>query len=198
MTAVTEHVVLVDEHGAATGTAAKREVHGRDTPLHLGFSCYVLDADGRVLLTRRALDKATFPGVWTNTVCGHPALGERVHDAVCRRAADELGLTLVDVRLVLPDFRYRAVMEGVVENELCPVLVARAVDPAAVRPALDEVEDAAWLPWAEFARSVLTGERVVSPWCAEQVPLLDALGPDPARWPAGDPAELPAALRPGG
>jgi isopentenyl-diphosphate delta-isomerase len=195
VTAVTEHVVLVDDAGAARGTADKRAVHDADTPLHLGFSCYVLEGAGRVLVTRRALDKATFPGVWTNTVCGHPALGERVEEAVCRRAADELGLTLVDVRLVLPDFRYRAVMGGVVENELCPVLVARAADPGAVRLAADEVEDAAWVAWPEFARSVLAGEREVSPWCAEQVPLLDALGPDPDGWPTGDPALLPAALR---
>jgi len=85
-----EYVVLVDEDGTEIGTATKASVHHATTPLHLGFSCYVFDARGRVLLTRRALGKRTWPGVWTNSFCGHPAPGEMVTDAVRRRAGEEL------------------------------------------------------------------------------------------------------------
>ncbi len=192
-----ELVVLVDEAGRRVGTADKATVHARHTPLHLGFSCYVLDPAGEVLLTRRAADKRTFGGVWTNSFCGHPAPEEPLVDAVCRRATAELGLRLApeDVALVLPDFRYRAEMAGVAENELCPVLVARVDRRPALTPDPAEVADLEWASWTGFAADVLEGRRSVSPWCTEQVPLLVNLGSHPLAWPVGAAELLPAALR---
>ena len=189
-----ESVVLLDEQGVPIGEAAKADVHHADTPLHLGFSCYVLDSSDRLLVTRRAVTKRTFPGVWTNSFCGHPAPGEPIGDAVRRRASDELGLTLGAVTVVLPDFRYRAEMAGVVELEICPVTVARVPAGAVPAPRDDEVADWEWVPWDVFADAVTTGGREVSRWCAEQVPLLQRLGP-PGSW-ADASAGLPPALRP--
>ncbi|GAA2745254.1 isopentenyl-diphosphate Delta-isomerase [Terrabacter aerolatus] len=190
-----ELVVLVSADGHATGTAPKATVHHADTPLHLAFSVYLFDDAGSLLVTRRALAKATFPGVWTNSACGHPAPGEPVEDAVGRRARDELGLDVHDLRLVLPRFSYRAEMDGVVEWELCPVLAGR-VDGLAPRPAPDptEVEAAEWVPWREFADDVRNGRREVSSWCREQVIELVDLGPEPVDWPTGDVIDLPAAM----
>jgi isopentenyl-diphosphate delta-isomerase len=175
-----EQVVLLDEDGRRVGVAPKHEVHHADTPLHLAFSCYVVDPDGRLLVTRRALSKRTWPGVWTNSCCGHPAPEESVEDAVVRRTRQELGIELTDVRSVLPDFRYRAVMaDGTVENEICPVFVATCPDPDSLAPDPDEVEGHAWEDWSVFRDDVLSGRREVSPWCLEQVQAMpaEALGP---------------------
>lgn len=188
-----EHVVLLDEAGRDIGTAPKTGVHHDATPLHLAFSCYVFDADDRLLVTRRAVDKLTFPGVWTNSACGHPAPEESIVAAVRRRIRQELGLALDDVRLVLPEFRYTALMDGIRENEMCPVFVARAAGE--VRPDPAEVDDAVWVPWPEFVADVLTGRRVVSTWCRSQVEMLDGIGPLPADWPTADPSRLPPAVR---
>ena len=190
-----ELVVLVSPDGEAIGTAPKATVHHADTPLHLAFSVYLLDDAGSLLVTQRALAKATFPGVWTNSACGHPAPGEPVEDAVGRAARDELGLDVHDPRLVLPRFSYRAEMDGVVEwGELCPVLVGRVsgVAPRSIRTPPRSRRPSG----CRGASSPPTScpDRAVSTWCREQVAELAALGADPADWPTADAADLPPAM----
>src|SRR5918997_2426427 len=104
-----DEVVLLSDDGRPIGTTARSEVHHAATPLHLAFSCYLLDADGNVLLTRRALGKRAWAGVWTNSFCGHPRPGEAVEDALRRHARHELGVSVSAPSCVLPEFRYRAV-----------------------------------------------------------------------------------------
>jgi isopentenyl-diphosphate Delta-isomerase len=166
-----EEVVLVDDAGRPTGVADKATVHGARTPRHLAFSCYGFDAVGRVLVTRRAAGKRTFPRVWTGTCCGHPGPGEAVADAVQRRLQDELGVRADDLTLVLPDFSYRASDGTVEENELCPVFVCRLVgDPT---PSPDEVDEWAWWKWDAFVAAATAGR--LSPWARLQAPLVDPL-----------------------
>lgn len=191
----TEQVVLVDTGGHAIGAHDKATVHHADTPLHLAFSCYIFDHQDRLLLTQRALSKRTFAGVWTNSVCGHPAPGEDLRAAVMRRVRREIGVVIGMPRLVLADFSYYAEMDGVAENELCPVFVAHALGGSAPQPAPDEVEAFAWESWSQFVQQVQSGERTVSVWCREQLQRLSALGDSPERWPDADPALLPPAVR---
>jgi isopentenyl-diphosphate delta-isomerase len=169
-TSIADEVVLVDSDGRPVGTADRNGVHGPSTPRHLAFSCHVRDGDGLVLVTRRALTKRSWPGVWTNAFCGHPRPGEELVDAVVRRADDELGLVL-DVRpeVVLPQFSYRAIDDaGIEENELCPVVEARVSTGAALAP--DPAEVAAWR-WVEPARlsaAVEAAPWAFSPWLVLQ------------------------------
>ncbi len=166
-----ELVVLLDEEGHHVGTAPKAHVHQHDTPLHLAFSCYIFDPSGRLLVTRRALGKRTWPGVWSNSCCGHPGPGESPEDAVRRRVHEELGLALHDLRVRLPDFRYRAVdATGTVENEMCPVYTATTTDEA--DPDADEIVDWRWVPWDRFTTLARDAPWAISPWAAEQAPLL--------------------------
>ncbi len=166
-----EQVVLLSDDGAPIGVADKHAVHTEDTPLHLAFSCHVYDGEGRILVTRRALTKRTWPGVWTNSFCGHPAPGEELADAVTRRARDELGLELAGLTLELPDFRYLAVdASGVVENEICPVFTARAAGPVTVNP--DEVAEWRWADTAALRAAVDLTPWAFSPWLALQLPQL--------------------------
>lgn len=170
---MTERVVLLDDDGKPVGTELKSLVHSPSTPLHLAFSCHVLDAAGQVLVTRRALGKRTWPGVWTNSFCGHPQPDEATEPAIARRAQDELGLTVREVRVVLPDFRYRATdASGIVENEVCPVYLA--ITDEAPRPHPDEVMEARWADPADLGAALRAAPWAFSPWFvlqAGQMPL---------------------------
>jgi isopentenyl-diphosphate delta-isomerase len=188
-----EQVVLLAEDGSAIGVEDKAVVHHADTPLHLAFSSYVFDSAGNTVLTRRALHKKTFPGLWTNTCCGHPLPEEDLAQAVLRRLQDELGMKCSDPELLLPAFRYRAVMDGVVENEMCPVFRVFSDDEPTPNP--DEVDSTERVAWTEFAAGVLDGTREISPWSRLQVAELVKLGPDPLAWPIADRAGLPSAVR---
>ncbi|GMA90611.1 isopentenyl-diphosphate Delta-isomerase [Homoserinibacter gongjuensis] len=148
-------------------------MHGYDTPLHFAFSCHVFNRLGRMLLTRRALDKDTFAGVWTNGFCGHPAPGETALDAVQRRAEAELGVPVHEVELVLPHFRYRAAdAKGIVENEICPVF--RAVIDSDPKPAKSEVVEWVWGEPMSVRMAVAAAPFAFSPWFSLQL----------AAWPA--------------
>lgn len=171
-----DQVVLLDSSGRPCGTADRTAVHTSETPYHLAFSSYLFDAAGRVLLTRRALTKATWPGVWTNSCCGHPRPGEPLREAVRRRVTEELGHPPESLRLALASFSYRAVdASGVAENELCPVWVGR-FDPGRLAPDPAEVMDVAWVDWAALARVAADTPQLLSPWAVLQVPLLASAG----------------------
>jgi isopentenyl-diphosphate delta-isomerase len=169
-----ELIVLVDDEGNQIGTMPKPEVHHGETPLHRAFSAYLFDDAGRLLVTRRAADKQTFPGMWTNTVCGHPGPDEGDDDAIARRAEFELGLQVAELRPALPGYRYRAEFRGVVENEICPVYLGRFSG----EPAPDPTEVGEWelLEWSAFRRRQESEGDAWSPWCREQARLLEQAG----------------------
>lgn len=164
---MTEYVVLLDEAGTPVGQADKASVHGPETPLHLAFSCFLYNDDGKLLMTRRALSKLTWPGVWTNSFCGHPAPGESFTSAIERRAAEELGAAAVEITEILPDFRYRAVdASGVVENEICPVFSAKL--DGELRPVTDEVMDFAWIDPDDLTDALRAAPFAFSPWLVDE------------------------------
>jgi len=169
---MSEYVVLVDEKNQPIGTALKLEVHTGDTPLHRGFSAFLFNARGKLLLQQRAHGKKTWPLVWSNSVCGHPMLGETSEAAAARRFRDELGLDIKNIEVVLPDYRYRAVRDGIVENEFCPVMVAFSDSQPALNP--DEVESVRWIGWKAFVAEVRAHPERYSEWCVEETKLLDA------------------------
>jgi isopentenyl-diphosphate delta-isomerase len=177
----TEQIVFVDETGKPTGeTGPKLANHGPDTKLHLAFSCYIFRRkDNRFLVTQRALGKKVWPGVWTNSVCGHPAPGESIEDAIRRRTRDEVGLEhLQDIQVVLPAYRYTTPeYNGIIENEFCPVYIAYTDSEVNANP--DEVEMYRWLPWKEYVAMLTDPAHAdkMSYWAKDQYKQLQNITP---------------------
>lgn len=173
MTSKVELVVLADSEGNAIGTMPKATVHTENTPLHFAFSSYILNPRGELLVTRRALTKAAWPGVWTNSMCGHPGPDETNADAIRRRGVDELGLeedSFLDIEEILPDYEYRAVdASGIVEWELCPVHLVRLAVGEHVEPLAGEVEEFAWVEPQKLFDAVDATPFVFSPWMVDQL-----------------------------
>jgi isopentenyl-diphosphate delta-isomerase type 1 len=168
-----EIVVLVDEQNNVLGTRDKADVHSVHTPLHRGFSLFLFNSKKELLLTRRAHTKKTFPGLWTNTVCGHPGPGEAVVDAAKRRLKEELGISNVAIKEVAP-YRYSfADANGIVENEICPILVVRGdVTP---KPNTREVASWKWIFWKDFLHEIALNPNSYSPWSREEAKIIDSL-----------------------
>ncbi|MBK9527446.1 MAG: isopentenyl-diphosphate Delta-isomerase [Acidobacteria bacterium] len=163
-------IVYCDESGVPTGTSRKLAAHDGDTKRHLAFSIFLFNDKGELLLQQRALTKKTWPGVWSNSCCGHVMLHESTESAARRRLKYELGMRVEKLHLILPDFRYRAEKDGVVENEICPVFVGFA--SALPRPNPAEVNDVKWVDWEQFVVEVADPANGYSPWAREEVELL--------------------------
>ena len=165
-------IVLVDENDIPIGTAPKLPAHNSDTRRHRAFSVFLFNGQGELLLQQRALTKKTWPGVWSNSCCGHLMLHESVERAARRRVKYELGITGLSLASVPPDFRYRAEKDGVVENELCPVLVGFTDKTAKPNP--DEVASTRWVDWETFAIEAADPANGYSPWAIEEAELLNS------------------------
>ncbi len=167
-----EMLVLCDDDGRPLATKIKSEVHTNDTPLHLAFSIFIFNSKGDVLLQQRAFSKQTWPGVWSNSCCGHQMLHEPPVDGAERRLKYELGISGVELNCLLPNFRYRAELDGIVENEICPVFVG-FTDKQPTANA-DEVETYLWFPWTDFLERCRRPDTDISPWAVEESELLES------------------------
>lgn len=68
-------------------------------------------------------------------------------------------------------YRYCFVKNGIMENEVCPILVATVQDQPKINP--DEVEAVRWTEWKEFLNEITRDPMRYSEWCIEQARILE-------------------------
>lgn len=120
-----DQLILVDGLDRPIGTTSKERAHV-DGLLHRAFSV-VLTRSGaqgtELLLAQRAQGKYHSAGLWANSCCSHPRVGEEVIDAAYRRVIEELGCGAQDL-VEIGAFAYRAEFaNGLTEYEYDHVLI---------------------------------------------------------------------------
>lgn len=156
----TTEIILLNEADEAVGTGQKLWVHQQGL-LHRAFSVLIFNNNNELLIHQRALDKYHSGGLWTNTCCGHPNVGEDVKAAAERRLGEEMGFTTgLDF---LYKFHYKVTFEnGLTENEIDHVFIGVYNEPFEVNPV--EVIDYKWVSMAAITQEVIRNPENYTVW----------------------------------
>jgi isopentenyl-diphosphate delta-isomerase len=153
-------VILVDEQDAELGVMEKMEAH-RKGLLHRAFSVFIFNGRGEMLLQKRALSKYHSPGLWTNTCCSHPMLGETIEVAAGRRLMEEMGMTCTLSKAF--DFIYKAHLDNdMVEHEFDHVLFGTTNHAPSIN--LEEVCEWKWMPVYDVYIDVQLNPQKYTEW----------------------------------
>ena len=157
-------LVLVDGLDRKVGEATKLQAHV-DGTLHRAFSV-VLVRDGEEgpenLLAKRSLLKYLSGGLWANSCCSHPRLGEETIEAAYRRVHEELGCEAIDLHEVCA-FVYRAEFDnGLCEYEYDHVIVGRC--DGTIDPDPAEASEVRWIDFETLAAELQAEPRKYAAW----------------------------------
>jgi len=147
---MTEKVILVDKNDKEIGIGEKLRTH-KEGKLHRAFSIFVFNSNGELLLQRRAKSKYHSGGLWTNTCCSHPRVGEALREAVHRRLKEEMGF---DCELKEAfTFAYKVKFDnGLFENEYDHVFIGKF--DGKPKPNPEEIDEWKWIDLEELKNDI--------------------------------------------
>jgi isopentenyl-diphosphate delta-isomerase len=154
-------IVLVDKDDKILRYKEKYAAHKNPVALHRAISVIIFDKDGRMLLQKRAKEKPTWPGFWSNACCTHPLPKESYKAAAERRLKEEMGFT-VPLRDKF-NFIYKAEYNkewG--EHELDHVFIGKY--SGKVKPDPNEAEDYKWMEIEDLLQDVKKNPDKYTPW----------------------------------
>jgi len=163
-----ERVILVDENDRQLGTEEKMAAHEKGL-LHRAFSLYVFNKKGQLLLQQRALSKYHCGGMWTNTCCSHPRVGESDSAAAHRRLQEEMGFDCALTEAFSMIYK-TPVSDRLTEHEFLHVFIGRYDKEPIINK--DEVESHAWVDVATLRNDMRKHPEKYTPWfriCIDKV-----------------------------
>ena len=158
-----DKIILVDESDNSIGEAEKLEAHKKGL-LHRAFSIFVFNSKGELLLQKRNENKYHSGGLWSNTCCSHPRVGENTLDAAHRRLREEMGFDC-ELKEVY-SFVYKSEFNnGLTENEFDHVFTGTCND----NPLPDKNEESEW-KWVDkkwLAEDLKNNPGIYTYWLKE-------------------------------
>ncbi|MEM6525166.1 MAG: isopentenyl-diphosphate Delta-isomerase [Bacteroidota bacterium] len=155
-----EHVVLVDEKDEVLGTMEKLEAHQKGV-LHRAFSVMVFNSAGELMLQKRASSKYHSGGLWTNTCCSHPRMGETTEEAAKRRLLEEMGID------TSPTFKYKFIYRAELDQNLIEYEydhVFTAVFDGSPELNKEEAEDWRFVPISKLRQDIAENPSNYTEW----------------------------------
>ena len=160
---MSETVILVDDQDNQIGTMEKMEAHVKALR-HRAFSVMVFNRNGEIMLQQRALSKYHCGGLWTNTCCSHPRIGETNLAAAHRRLGEEMGFDC-DLQ-ELYSFNYEAKLDhGLTEKEHDHVFVGNFDDEPKINR--EEVENWKWIKLNDLKKELTEKPEQYTFWFRE-------------------------------
>ncbi|MCS6818424.1 MAG: isopentenyl-diphosphate Delta-isomerase [Chitinophagales bacterium] len=156
-----EQVVLVDEYCNELGLMPKMEAHKKGV-LHKAISVIVFNDKGEMLITQRAFNKYHWPGIWSNTCCSHPRLGESFSEAAHRRLKEELGFSTPLQQAFHFIYKAQDDITGLIEHEYDTVFIGNYSGDFQFNK--DEIADVKWISITELLDDVKQNPSRYSFW----------------------------------
>lgn len=161
-----ERLILVNYLDEAIGEADKLETHKKGL-LHRAFSVFLYQ-DNKLLIQKRAAGKYHSAGLWANTCCSHPRIGEKLNEAVERRLKEEAGI-ICSVK-ELGSFVYREVYRDLSEYELDHVYIGEYSGEFWPNP--EEIEEMKYVDMDELADDMVASPDKYAAWFLTAFPMV--------------------------
>ena len=155
-----EILILVDDNDNEIGTDTREACHAGKGKRHRAYTA-LLFHNGRMLLQQRSKKKLLWPGTWDVSFTSHVYPGETYQQAARRRALEELGAKVGELKDV-HSFVYFAPQGDNAENEFCRVLVGDF--DGKIRPNADEMMSVKWARLAEVKSDLGRHQDSYTPW----------------------------------
>jgi len=155
-------IVLVDKNDNVLGLKEKFATHKIPVPLHRAISIVIFNKDkSEMLITKRSVNKPTWPYFWSNAVCSHPKPGETYQKAAERRLFEELGfkIALKEAFKFIYEGKYNKTWG---EHELDCVFIGKY--EAKIVPNPDEVAGYEWIGLRQLKKDLKLNPQKYTPW----------------------------------